>query len=119
MKKELIDCYIDGILEEMYRNDPELEKHFGERGKEKCREDNYHHFNHLKTAYTLQNDQFFIDYGHWLTRLLVSRGMKAAHVVDNFKRIKQALQQDSSQEASAYERMLTGAISSIERSDMS
>ncbi|OES43495.1 hypothetical protein [Domibacillus iocasae] len=115
MNNEQIERYIDVIMEGMYHDYPELEERFGKRGKGKCREDNHHHFRHLKTAYTLQNDQFFVDYAHWLTNLLVSRGMKAAHVIDNFERIDQVLEKDRSEEAKGYRDIISTAIASIER----
>lgn len=115
MNQSRIDQCIDIIMNGMYRDYPELEERFGEYGKVKCREDNHHHFHHLKTAFTLQHGQFFIDYAHWLTNLLVSRGMKAAHVIDNFKRIYHVLEEERSDEALFYRTVLTEAIADIER----
>lgn len=115
MNQSQIDQYIDVIMDGMYRDYPELEERFGEHGKVKCREDNYHHFNHLKTAFTLQNGQFFVDYAHWLTNLLVSRGMKASHVIDNFERISRVLKDEYSDETVFYRAVLTEAIADIER----
>jgi hypothetical protein len=115
MKQSQIDQYIDVIMDGMYRDYPELEERFGEYGKVKCREDNQHHFNHLKTAFTLGNGQFFIDYAYWLTNLLVSRGMKAAHVIDNFERIHNVLKDEPSDEILFYRTILVEAIAGIER----
>ncbi|WP_046176082.1 hypothetical protein [Domibacillus indicus] len=112
---EQVEHYIAVIMDGMYRDYPELMNRFGERGREKCREDNHHHFNHLKTAHELQNVQLFVDYAHWLTSLLVSRGMKAEHVIDNFERIQQVLEDNQSEEADKYKSMLAKAIVSIER----
>lgn len=115
MNHDQVERYIDVIMDGMYRDYPELEERFGENGKVKCREDNHHHFNHLKTAFTLQNGQFFVDYAHWLTNLLVSRGMKPAHVIDNFERIYRVLKDEYSDEAVFYRTVLTEAIADIER----
>ncbi|GAE25856.1 hypothetical protein JCM9140_1877 [Halalkalibacter wakoensis JCM 9140] len=83
----LIDEIIDGI----YTTYPELEERFGERGKIKCREDNEHHFNHLETAYLMKQSKIFTEYAIWLNNVLVSRGMKTEHLLDNFIRIKQTI----------------------------
>jgi hypothetical protein len=115
MNHDQVERYIDVIMDGMYRDYPELEERFGENGKVKCREDNHHHFHHLKTAFTLQNGQFFIDYAHWLTNLLVSRGMKAAHVKDNFERIHDVLKDEHSEEAVFYRMILVEAMAAIER----
>ncbi|UJF31299.1 hypothetical protein [Paenibacillus hexagrammi] len=75
------------ITEEIYEADPSLLEKYGERGKQKCKEDNEHHFKHLETAYALQSKQVFIDYAIWLNGILQKHGMSAQHLIENFERI--------------------------------
>ncbi|MTH53715.1 hypothetical protein GKZ89_09895 [Bacillus mangrovi] len=85
--KQAIDHVVSGI----YRQYPELLEKYGERGKEKCREDNEHHFKHLRTAYEADMPKIFTDYAIWLNNVLTSRGMKSEHLIDNFDRIAEAM----------------------------
>lgn len=85
------DQIVHNVTERIYQNEPSLLERFGEKGKEKCKEDNHHHLNHLKTAYELQNEQVFTDYAKWLNGILVKHGMKTQHLIDNFMLIKEVL----------------------------
>lgn len=79
------------VTDQIYENDPSLLDRFGERGKEKCIEDNHHHLKHLHTAYELDSDQVFIDYALWLNGILVKHGMSRQHLLDNFLIIEDVL----------------------------
>ncbi|MCA0989498.1 hypothetical protein [Guptibacillus algicola] len=91
--KETIDHIVARVVEGIYQDMPELLEKFGERGRTKCREDNYHHIKHLDSACKLESDEFFIDYALWLNNLLTTRGMQTKHVVDNFERLEKEIQQ--------------------------
>ncbi|TLS34956.1 hypothetical protein FCL54_23090 [Pseudalkalibacillus caeni] len=107
---------IDEITEGIYQDYPELLERYGERGREKCREDNQHHFHQLHTAYKMKNDQFFIDYANWLNGVLTSRGMKSEHLIDNFNRIKKSVwKEEQSDEQEAYIHMLQKANESLSK----
>lgn len=41
----------DVLVQRIYEVYPDLRKKYGERGRQKCREDSAHHFDHLATAY--------------------------------------------------------------------
>lgn len=90
-----LESKIAPIIEEVttgiYERYPELLDKYGEAGKQKCREDNQHHFDHLETAYQVDDSVIFTDYAIWLNDLLTARGMDTAHLIDNFVRIEQAL----------------------------
>ncbi|UOE93170.1 hypothetical protein [Alkalihalobacillus sp. LMS39] len=81
---------IDEVVLRMYEAFPELHQ-FGEKGKQKCREDNEHHFHHLETAYQLDSEKIFVDYAEWLNGILLRHGMKTNHLIDNFERIAVAI----------------------------
>lgn len=112
MKNDQLESIIDSVVADIYVAYPELLTRYGEHGKKKCREDNHHHFKTLEVAYNLQNDQVFLDYTEWLNRLLTSRGMDTAHIVDNFQWIKQAIKgKGLDGKESFYETCLSKAIS--------
>jgi hypothetical protein len=106
--EEIIDEVTDGI----FKDYPVLLEKYGERGRQKCREDNEHHIKHLQTAETLEDHQFFIDYAHWLNGILTSRGMKTEHLVDNFKRLQDAFR-SSEKQFDGFIQMLGSAIDSL------
>lgn len=82
---------IEEVVAGIYRQYPELAEKYGEAGRKKCREDNHHHFDHLETAYEVNETAIFTDYAVWLNEVLTARGMKAAHLIDNFIRIRDAV----------------------------
>jgi hypothetical protein len=77
---------------------PILEEKYGELGRKKCVEDNYHHFKHLDTAYSLNEEKLFVDYALWLNNILTSRGMKEDHLIDNFEGIIKVLHTEQTEE---------------------
>ncbi|MBU7595537.1 hypothetical protein [Metabacillus halosaccharovorans] len=114
MKKEIVEAIVDEVVEGIYEAFPMLVEKYGEVGKNKCREDNHHHFKHLDTAFSLNEEKVFTDYALWLNNVLTSRGMKEDHLIDNFNRIKQALHTHHSDEAIKYKQYLQSAIETIE-----
>lgn len=83
----LIEQLADELTSSIYEDFPEFMERYGERGKIRCREDNLYHFQHLNTAYEMQNVQLFIDYTIWLNGILTSHGMKSDDLIDNYERI--------------------------------
>ncbi|MFE3894994.1 MULTISPECIES: hypothetical protein [unclassified Priestia] len=86
-----INKIVERVTEKIYELEPSLLEKFGERGKERCHEDNHYHMKYLETTYKLDNLQIFTDYALWLNNLLTSRGMKTQHIIDNFNFIQEAL----------------------------
>ncbi|RBW69800.1 hypothetical protein [Bacillus taeanensis] len=114
MKSEQLNKIIEKVVEGIYKDYPEILERFGERGKQKCFEDNEHHFRHLETALNMNNNQFFIDYALWLNNVLTSRGMKTEHLIDNFKRIDQVLLAETDFcNKESYQSMLSEAIEEL------
>jgi hypothetical protein len=111
---------IVGVLEEVVKDIyiayPELIERFGERGKEKCEEDNGHHFKNLETAFAVNEPKIFLDYAHWLNNVLTSRGMKTEHIIDNFERIHSKIEgQLSTEREEFYQKALALALSSLKK----
>ncbi|MDT8862055.1 hypothetical protein N0O92_17735 [Alkalihalobacillus sp. MEB130] len=107
---------LDDIITGIYEAYPELEEKFGERGKVKCKEDNEHHFNYLETAFLLNQPKIFTDYAIWLNNVLVSRGMKSSHLIDNFERIHVAIankMKDDRDRLNQFSSYLQAAISEL------
>lgn len=113
MKQVDVAKVIEEVVEGIYKAYPMLEEKYGKLGREKCVEDNYHHFKHLDTAYTLNESNIFTDYAIWLNNILTSRGMKEEHLIDNFERIHTSLQNFDDKEASSYREYLASAISEL------
>ncbi|PMC40681.1 hypothetical protein CJ195_02905 [Bacillus sp. UMB0899] len=114
MKKEIVEEIIDEVVEGIYVSFPSLAEKYGEIGRKKCVEDNHHHFKHLDTAFSLNEEKIFTDYALWLNNVLTSRGMKEDHLIDNFDRIRQALHTHQSDEAVKYKQYLQSAIATLE-----
>ncbi|KML34171.1 hypothetical protein [Rossellomorea marisflavi] len=89
---------IDDVVEKLYKRYPELQDRFGEEGRRKCREDNVHHFNYLQSAADVGEEKVFVDYAVWLNSVLVSRGMKPDHLIDNFVCIQEAIEEGEGDE---------------------
>ncbi len=87
IRESVLDEMIDYIVSGIYTDYPELLTKYGEQGKERCREDNGHHFRTLEVGYEMKNLKVFQDYAEWLNHLLTSRGMSSEHIIDNFNRI--------------------------------
>jgi hypothetical protein len=83
---------INRSVKEIYVKYPELDEKFGERGRQKCHEDNVYHFQYLETSAGLGSSKVFTDYALWLNSVLVSRGMSTDHLIDNFRSIITALE---------------------------
>lgn len=102
MTEEQINQAIEHVVAGIYKQYPELLDRYGERGKQKCREDNEHHFKHLATAYEAGMPKIFTDYAVWLNNVLTSRGMKSEHLIDNFERIAEAMKSVDAPEKEVY-----------------
>ncbi|WP_226671701.1 hypothetical protein [Rossellomorea aquimaris] len=108
---------IDKAVEKLYERYPELDERFGEAGRKKCYEDNIHHFNYLESAADVGEAKVFSDYALWLNSVLVSRGMKSDHLIDNFNCIMESLDETDVEKGKTFELYLKQAIESIHTAD--
>ncbi|MEG9297509.1 hypothetical protein V6B33_13655 [Mangrovibacillus sp. Mu-81] len=109
---------IESAVMRLYERYPELEERFGEMGKQKCYEDNVHHFNYLQTTAAAGDEKVFIDYALWLNNVLISRGMKSDHLIDNFVCILEALSESGSEETDDFQHYLNAGIRAIRENDL-
>lgn len=112
--KTVFDQIVERVVEGIYQDMPELLDKFGERGRIKCMEDNYHHIKHLESARNLEADEFFIDYALWLNNLLTTRGMHTKHVVDNFERLEKEIAHSTLNYKEDYLRILSKGKAELE-----
>jgi len=97
----------------IYEREPELFERYGEKGKEKCLEDNHHHLKQLATSVELGNSKMFVDYAVWLNGILLRHGMSTRHLIDNFLILQQLFSTDS-KEADEYGHYLELAIHALQ-----
>lgn len=93
MKKVEQDRIVHQVVEEIYADYPYLWEKFGQNGRERTEEDNYHHLDHLYAAYEMNSSNFFMDYTNWLNNVLTSRGVGTYLIVDNFERLVRILEE--------------------------
>lgn len=114
MNPSLLNTIIEEVTDGIYRDYPILLEKYGERGRQKCKEDNEHHIKYLQTAAAMEEEKYFVDYAHWLNGILTSRGMKTEHLIDNFQRLKNAFEKSIDDKNSrTFIDMLESAIDSL------
>ncbi|WP_456272523.1 hypothetical protein [Bacillus sp. AK031] len=112
------DDVINRAVKEIYIKYPELDEKFGERGRQKCYEDNVYHFTYLETSAAMNSAKIFTDYSLWLNSVLVSRGMSTDHLIDNYRSIIIALEATPEVEkGDQFADHLYKAIDALEQSD--
>ncbi|MFC0523816.1 hypothetical protein ACFFGV_09635 [Pontibacillus salicampi] len=117
MKQALQDKIVEAVVAEIYAAYPQLQEAFGERGRRKTIEDNYHHLHHLETCFELRDYTFFQDYTAWLQRVLTSRGVSTELIIDNFERLSRHMEIEtalSKEESTLYQHYLEQAISFLQ-----
>lgn len=114
MNPSKINAIIEEVTDGIYRDYPILLEKYGERGRQKCKEDNEHHIKYLQTAAAMDEEKYFVDYAHWLNGILTSRGMKTEHLIDNFQRLKNAFENSMDDEPlKVFINMLETAMDSL------
>ncbi|WP_254901723.1 hypothetical protein [Thalassobacillus devorans] len=107
---------VDRVVGDIYQTYPGLIDKFGENGRRRTIEDNYHHLDHLDTAYQMGTSTFFVDYTLWLNSVLTSRGVGTELIVDNYERLIKGMENaafESSDERDAYLEYLQAGIEEL------
>ncbi|MGP4061372.1 hypothetical protein [Halobacillus sp. H74] len=91
MNKSEQSRLVQQVVDEIYGAYPFLWEKFGQNGRERTEEDNFHHLDHLYAAYEMDSAAFFIDYTNWLNTVLTSRGVSTQIIIDNYKRLVRLL----------------------------
>ncbi|MBN9655458.1 hypothetical protein J0K78_14340 [Halobacillus sp. GSS1] len=79
------------VADEIYEAYPYLWEKFGQNGRDRTEEDNFHHLDHLQAAYEMDSVDFFIDYTKWLNTVLTSREVPTSLIIDNYERLVRLL----------------------------
>ncbi|WLR49362.1 hypothetical protein LC065_09580 [Halobacillus litoralis] len=79
------------VADEIYEAYPYLWGKFGQNGRDRTEEDNFHHLDHLQAAYEMDSVDFFIDYTKWLNTVLTSREVPTSLIIDNYERLVRLL----------------------------
>lgn len=87
MNRKERERIVHNVVEEIYDEYPYLWEKFGQNGRERTEEDNYHHLDHLRAAFEMSSADFFMDYTTWLNNVLTSRGVGTFLIIDNFERL--------------------------------
>ncbi|MYL55413.1 hypothetical protein GLW08_19040 [Pontibacillus yanchengensis] len=112
-KEKIVHEVVEGI----YNAYPFLWEKFGQNGRERTTEDNYHHLNHLETTYQLNDFTFFLDYTEWLERVLTSRNVGTELIIDNYQRLHSSAKElEDEDERCAYQHYLSRAIQHLQQS---
>lgn len=120
MEATRYESLIGRVTARIYELEPSLMDKYGQRGKEKCREDNGHHLRYLETAYKLDDSRIFNDYAIWLSGILSRHGMETRHLADNFRLIAEEAIAEEGLEISkreAFRRYLQEAIDVLEQTE--
>jgi hypothetical protein len=107
------EMVIREVTERIYKEDPSLIDRYGERGVEKCREDNEHHLRQLSAAYAIKDEKMFVDYALWLDGILQRHGMNTKHLTDNFLFLSEALGKYPDEQSACYKRYLQAAAEKL------
>jgi len=86
------------ITELQYQNNPELEKRYGEKGRERCLEDAIYHLEYLEEALRVESVEIFSHYLEWAYHMLSARDIPLSDLKENVGYIKQAIKEQLSEE---------------------
>lgn len=87
MKMETKQLIASETAKSIYEAYPHLWERFGEKGFIHTEKDNHHHLDHLETAFSMADEEIFLEYTKWLESVLLSRGVETALIIDNFDRL--------------------------------
>jgi len=103
------------ITELQFKNHPELDKRYGEKGQERCREDAVYHLNYLIEAIQIDSQELFNHYLEWAYNMLAARKIPIDDLVQNIHYIKDVLSSEfSSNEVSPAISFLENGVTHLE-----
>src|SRR5689334_3668093 len=80
------------VNQEFFRRHPDWEQRYGAAGVQRGFEDACYHLDYLATAVETASPRLFEAYARWTGRVLQSRGIDSAFVVESLQQIEDALQ---------------------------
>lgn len=90
--KEARDELAQVITELHFQHHPELEKKYGERGRQRCHEDAVFHIKYLEQATQVNSSVLFSSYLDWARTMLNERGIPEKDLLQNLAFMKEAIQ---------------------------
>lgn len=96
-KKQDLAQYVTDLH---FKRHPELEEKYGEKGREKCYEDVVYHLDYLAESIRVDSKSLFTNYLDWTRTMLRERNIPENDLVDNMVFLKEAIQQNLSDEES-------------------
>jgi methanogenic corrinoid protein MtbC1 len=113
---QIREALAEAVVDRHYRLRPELEERYGERGRQKCREDAAYHLTHLATALAASRPSLFSDYVSWAKIMLAGRGVPVCDLADNLQVTTEVLKERlPARDASAACRYVEAAIADLPR----
>ncbi|MFP8489218.1 cobalamin-dependent protein [Gracilimonas sp. Q87] len=86
------------ITELHFKNHPELEEKYGDKGREKYYEDIVSHINYLEQAVRVNSSALFSNYLDWARTMLKERGIPESNLIESISFMKEAIQQKLKQD---------------------
>ena len=74
-----------------FKSHPELDKKYGDKGREKCREDAIYHLNYLIEALQVESQELFNHYLEWAYNMLDARNIPIDDLEHNIRSIKDVI----------------------------
>ncbi|MEX0724283.1 MAG: cobalamin-dependent protein [Gracilimonas sp.] len=81
------------ITELHFKNNPELEKRYGDKGRDYCYEDALYHLNYLIESLRVESTEMFNHYLEWAYHMLKARDIPKKDLVHNLEYMEQAFKQ--------------------------
>jgi len=81
------------ITELHFSHHPELEKKYGDKGRQKCYEDAVYHISYLEQSVRVSSSDLFYNYLDWARTMLKERGIPERDLVENITFLKEAIHQ--------------------------
>jgi methanogenic corrinoid protein MtbC1 len=104
----------DAVAARHYQLRPELESRYGQRGRQKCRDDISHHVTYLAQSLVASEPSLFRDYVGWAKVMLAGRGIPASDLADNLQTTIDVLKDRlPAEDASAACRYVQDAIANL------
>ena len=91
--RQLKGATAENVTDEFLRNHPDWLERYGERARAFGREDAGFHIEFLAGAVVADSPAAFAEYARWAARVLHSRGIAAAFLVENLRQVERVLLQ--------------------------
>jgi methanogenic corrinoid protein MtbC1 len=86
------EALAEAVVVRHYQLRPELQTRFGQRGRQKCRDDANYHLTYLAQSLASSEPALFLKYVAWAKVMLAGRGIPASDLVDNLQVMIEVLQ---------------------------